>query len=75
MSKADNIFEELGFEIKASRLEVIRYKNNYHGGKLIEFNLEFKEYETSNSFKHLDVDVKLHIAIHEKIKELGWLDE
>lgn len=78
MSKADRMFKKLGYE-KEENEEEITYtiKDRW----VLCFGKLFKEYYAhdcvSNNIIGGSVSINMyeHIAIHEKLKELGWLDE
>lgn len=78
MSKADEMFDELGYKIDINvKYGLIRY--NKQDEYFIRFLIEDREIEV-NSIKNnrawiLSVDMKLLQAINEKCKELGWLDD
>lgn len=71
MSKADEMFEELGYS-KLSEVgnneRVIIYRNTK--GKYIQFNHLVKKVSLEGNYKW--VDMQELQAINEKIKELGW---
>lgn len=77
MSKADEMFEELGYkkDIDVS-YGLIRY--NKDDKYFIRFVIEDKVVEVNsvvdNEIHVLSMDMKLLQAINEKIKELGWND-
>ena len=71
MSKADKMFEEMGF--KRSE-ELFKYKIIYHTkqtelGRFVVFDEAWEYVEINGTIKP-----KLHLAIHEKMKELGWIE-
>lgn len=87
---AREMFEEQGFDIKKSYdermvtyicIQLIGDYENHYG---ITFNLESKSYHIwyygfnkgqSYHNSNLSINAKLHKAIHQQMKELGWLDE
>ncbi len=76
---ADEMFEELGYK-KEENEEEISY--TFKDSWVLCFGKEFKEYYTHdyvgvNNFvgNAVSININEHIAIHEKLKELGWLDE
>lgn len=79
MSKADKMFDELGYtkalfkSIKSSQTErYLKYIGDSSLHNLIVFYEETREVEL-----HLGLNaiyVKEHLAIHEKMKELGWIE-
>ena len=98
LSKADKMFDELGYKKTRDNEEIETYilgdfKSDVFNE--ITFYLDQKTYEAftynylgvTNSYyveKGIDLetdnfnlitDIKTHLAIHEKMKELGWLDE
>ena len=75
MSKADDMFKELGYEIDIGDIYgLIRYNKN--DNSYIRFMLEDKCIEANtiinNEIFVLSVDMELLKAINEKVKELGW---
>ena len=76
MSKADEMFKELGYtKIQDDKYWVDYQKRNEN----ISFNLTHKFIETTRKYRNEYIDKRLNIkelqAINEKCKELGWLDE
>ena len=71
MGKADNMFEELGYK-KEAALGFIKYQK---GSKIVSFYLEYEEYEVYEADNMQELNVLEHKAIHQKLKELGWLNE
>lgn len=77
MSRADEMFEELGYEIDIDiKYGLIRY--NKEDKYYIRFAIEDKTIELNsiedNRVWILGMNMKLLQAINEKVKELGWLD-
>ena len=79
MSKADKMFEELGYtknDIKATDGDIIfttYEKENQLGSKKFNKTINFIVIDEYMSFKNiLILDKKELKAINEKIKELGW---
>lgn len=76
MSKADKMFEELGYRIDiGEEYGLIRY--NKDENKFIRFMIENKEIEANKIEPNgdlwiLDINMELLKAINEKVKELGW---
>lgn len=72
MSKADKMFEELG--LKRSEEEyfedwVTYYSKQEALGRFVTFDKTYRYAETN-----VTITPKLHLAIHEKMKELGWIE-
>lgn len=79
MSKADEMFEKLGYDvyleksINSKETTDIFYKTNSESKKYIHFDLidrcflKYVKYGSAISIKELQ-------AIHEKCKELGWIE-
>ena len=67
MSKADKMFEDLGFYIDENEERII-YDNCDND---ILFELKYK---TINFDCSICISITLLQAINEKVKELGWLD-
>ena len=68
MSKADKMFEELRYVILSENDEHIIFSSVQNN---IMFDLTIKEIYQSTT----KTNVNDHLAIHEKMKELGWLDD
>ena len=78
MTKADKMFEEINYA---------KYKNEYyHKGIYQEFDMKKSVHFIDNNkekfitLTHEDendflftLDIKLHLAINEKLKEFGWI--
>ena len=77
MSKADEMFEELGFKKEESRGIIFYYQLNYGDEKCgIEFWKYHKEiYPVCKGDEDEPISITMQIlqAINEKCKELGWL--
>ena len=78
---AKEMFEELGFHLHTKdRCHLIyRSKHDKNGEDddpfnwdYINFYLKDKTYEVDIMIS--DVDIKLHKAIHQQMKELGWIE-
>lgn len=67
MSKADEMFDEIGYEKIHDNKRRITYKNFF--GK-IEFYMKNKWIYTN-----FNIEMQELQAINEKVKELGWIDE
>ena len=71
MSKADKMFRELGFFNTVENEEIYSHKN--------KISVEFKNKDVRvfcvYSFDVFVMDIDFSLAIYEKMKELGWLDE
>lgn len=72
MSKADKLFGELG--LKRSEEEYFEDWITYCSkakvlGRLVRFDTTYRYAETNGT-----ITPKLHLAIHEKMKELGWIE-
>lgn len=73
MSKADEIFSKLGYQIKENQLNQIQYINE--NDTIIAFDLDYKTiavYNYYDGFEYIRMD-ELQ-AINLKCKELGWLE-
>ena len=67
MSKADKMFDDLSYDFKTKTDRVIVYENYF--GDTVRFWLSDRNYDLDAD----DIKVSLHLAIHEKMKELGWI--
>lgn len=70
MSKADSIFEELGYKIVRENEYWIVYKGKE---KDIDFNKKYKTIEVENGMESKKFNMQELKAINEKCKELGWI--
>ena len=68
MSKVDKMFEELGYKYHEEQLGYDNWNNS-----LFDYII-FNEGRVDLGSK-LPYTKEIHLAIHEKMKELGWLDE
>ena len=73
MSKADKMFEELGYKKEVNSDSFIRELSIKGHFNVIQFFKEIGVY--SLHLKLNQINIKEHIAIHEKMKELGWLND
>lgn len=76
MSKADEMFEELGY-IKDINVDYGLIRYNKDDKCFIRFMMDTEEIETNKissdgSVWILDINMNLLQAINEKVKELGW---
>ena len=73
MSKADKMFEELGYEID-STYEIENHFYYCKEWKKIDFDLERKDFYKYNlSNCRCPINMQELQAINEKCKELGWI--
>lgn len=70
MSKADEMFEELGYE-KIIKNKNIKYEHNRNPFRTFEFLMDKQEIELNNVNL---ITLKRLKAINEKCKELGWIE-
>lgn len=74
MSKADKMFRDRQYE-KTESENYVGYKLNKQYITFWKRNCDYGgSYVTGDGYNNLNVDKGLHLAIHEKMKELGWLD-
>lgn len=77
MSKADKMFADLGY----ARDDDGRYPTYRNGSITLMFDVDDNTYtlceyfSSQNRSASVSTNIKLHLAIHEKMKELGWLYE
>ena len=77
MSKAEKMFKELGFEKINRYFDILIWVKN---DDIIKFRLELKQvqvYMRSIDGKlrpPVSINVELHQAITQQMKELGWLE-
>jgi hypothetical protein len=80
MSKADKMFEKMGYERKESNnfITYIKYIGNGSSGYTISFALEYKTVTADTFDEDYEINVALQMkpkelqAINLKCKELGW---
>lgn len=80
VSKADKMFKDLGYDVKEyTSIREYGFKHRtllYYakGGLNIVFFLDSKHVEVSKNWEAEPFCVDIHLAIHEKMKELGWIE-
>ena len=71
MSRADEMLLECGFyEIDSWSTSIYTYSKKSYLGSVLKFDKEKR-----TVICKVDTTIDLHLAIHEKLRELGWLDE
>ena len=78
MSKADKMFEELGYEKAQDDICVIytlKFGLRLFCEQSITFYFETKQVSLENEWEIYVINQREFKAIHEKLTELGWLDE
>lgn len=74
MSKADRMFLDLGMPQQDTTADSLNYKGVGQYSAQVYFDLNSRTYRVSGLGQGSDsVSVVLHLAIAEKVKELGWL--
>ena len=72
---AQEMFEKLGYKMTRLTEEEIQYKNQIlHHDLEIYFDLVEKNYNAFDYIGACDVTPKLHQAITQQMKELGWIE-
>lgn len=71
MSKADEMFEELGYK----KFEGLRTIDFYNDNGLIQFDKTYKCVHINKNEETDYIDMQELQATNEKAKELGWLDD
>ena len=79
MSKADKMFKELGYDKTQDNDRFIFYEKFWVGANCTEtiaIDKEEKVVEISYDKDNIvaSFDVEQHLAVHEKLTELGWLE-
>jgi len=69
---AKEMFEALGYEQKTQD-NVIWYLD-IKNDSAIAFDIKEKYYWTYDGYDPLNINIKLHNAITQKMKELGWIE-
>ena len=74
MSKADEMFEELGYEKSSKPFDSIKYYKD--DDNVFYFDYISREFHKSGEYDgmHEPINMRELQAINEKCKELGWLD-
>ena len=72
MKTAKEMFEALGYECRKSE-NAIQYLSEC--GKEITFIFELHRFYKQRNFISLNIDIDEFKAIHQQMKELGWLEE
>lgn len=72
MKTAKEMFEALGYECRKSE-NAIQYLSEC--GKEITFVFELHRFYKQRNFISLNIDIDEFKAIHQQMKELGWLEE
>ena len=72
MMKAEDMFKALGYECRKSE-NAIQYFSEC--GKEITFIFELHRFYKQLNFISLNIDVDEFKAIHQQMKELGWIEE
>ena len=79
MSKADKMLHSLGYTNQDENEYSVTYDNSNQVGnedyKLINFDKKNKAFYVQEEYDPKDITMQEYKAIHEKLKELGWLDE
>lgn len=70
--KAEDMFKALGYECRKSE-NAIQYLSEC--GKEITFIFELHRFYKQRNFISLNIDIDEFKAIHQQMKELGWLEE
>lgn len=76
LESAVGLFDELGYSLSRNNDEELVYSESLETSVCnhISFDKVNKTYQCySNQYTCVDVNVKLHIAITQQMKELGWL--
>lgn len=78
MPTAKEMFETLGYEYMfCSDINRISY-SRYDGCgdfQLIFFDVDYRIFFTEDEYEGMHIDIPTFKAIHQQMKELGWLDE
>lgn len=72
LMKAEDMFKALGYECRKSE-NAIQYLSEC--GKEITFIFELHRFYKQRNFISLNIDIDEFKAIHQQMKELGWLEE
>ena len=72
--KAKEMFEALGYEFVYENELGLKYTQRDRPYKRAEFYKEEKTYQFIISGTDQLVDTRTHLAIHQQMRELGWLE-
>ena len=76
MKTAKEMFEELGYEQTKNHYSIEYYKEKIEWGwKRVYFWIDEKTFYADENYESMNIDVQTYKAIHQQMKELGWLDE
>lgn len=74
MKTAREMFEELGYK-KLERLDFNHHIGYEKGRNYIWFHIPTKTYISNDSYNYKrDITLEEHKAIHQQLKELGWIE-
>lgn len=72
---AQEMFEELGYDKIVEDAQFIYYKHKLNKTNLmIIIDILWKEYACVENKVSREITLEEHQAIHQKIKELGWIE-
>ena len=74
MNKADKMLNDLGIKQKLIHENKVLFLTDDLGLMVAYLDLEIEEFALEIS-RYCYSTVSIHLALHEKMKELGWLDE
>ena len=78
---AKEMFEELGYECDIGTDSILYEMIDDCAGwlwddwKRVSFNLKDKTFYADENYEAMCIDAKTFKAIHQQMKELGWIDE
>jgi len=77
--KAKNMFEELGYKFKIVNNNFCYYGDDTINLPDIEFSLKYDTYtyeilSNHERIQQIEINIKLHQAIHQQMIELGWIE-
>ena len=75
---AKEMFEELGYEQTITQYYIKYYSeenSKYSCWTKIVFNLDEETIYADDTYEGMNIDMQTFKAIHQQLKELGWLDE
>ena len=74
--RAGKLFNDMGFTRIRHNTSLIYQSKNEYTDMTVYFDLNNKTYFVSCSnyfYTYVDIDMRLHNAIHQQLKELNWI--
>jgi hypothetical protein len=73
---AKEMFEKLGYdEARESELFITYFHKLKATDLRIMFNKEYRDYACMEKYLHREITLPEHLAIHQQMIELGWIEK